>query len=142
MFNGTTAFRLSETTYGIFESTDGGAHWTVRKGTTDQLHGATDIDIDPQAPNVLYASFWGDAIYKSTDAGVTWTPIMNGFPAGADFATGQTRFSLGLSHPAGRIFYGQVEGLKIVSRHQKGIGSVGGELIFSKSILASGIRFS
>ena len=90
------------TTFGIFESTDGGVHWTLRKGTTDMTRGATDIDIDPQTPNVLYASFWGDAIYKSTDAGATWTPIMNGFPAGANFAAAQTRFSVGLSHPAGK----------------------------------------
>ena len=90
------------TTFGIFESTDGGVHWTLRKGTTDELHGATDIDIDPQTPNVLYASFWGDAMYKSTDAGKTWAPIMNGLPADANYAATATRFSIGLSHPAGQ----------------------------------------
>jgi len=89
------------TTFGIFESTDGGVHWKLRKGTTDANHGATDINIDPQSPNVLYASFWGDAMYKSTDAGKTWAPIMNGLPANADYAAGATRFSIGLSHPAG-----------------------------------------
>jgi uncharacterized repeat protein (TIGR01451 family) len=90
------------TTFGIFESTDGGVHWTLLKGTTNQLHGATDIDIDPQTPNVLYASFWGDAMYKSTDAGVTWSPIMNGLPANANYAANATRFTIGLSHPAGQ----------------------------------------
>ena len=90
------------TTFGIFESTDGGVHWKLRKGTTDPNHGATDINIDPRSPNVLYASFWGDAMYKSVDGGKTWTPIMNGLPANADYAAGATRFSIGLSHPAGQ----------------------------------------
>jgi uncharacterized repeat protein (TIGR01451 family) len=90
------------TTFGIFESKDGGVHWKVKKGTTDQLHGATDINIDPQNTDILYASFWGDAMYKSTDAGKTWNPIMTGLPAGADYASGATRFSIGLSHPAGQ----------------------------------------
>ncbi len=89
------------TTFGIFESKDGGAHWKLLKGTTDMNHGATDIELDPQAPNVLYASFWGDAMYKSTDAGKHWSPIMAGLPADADYAAGASRFSIGLSHPAG-----------------------------------------
>jgi len=92
----------TSTVYGIYESTDGGTSWTLRKGTTDQFHGATDINIDPQTPSVLYASFWGDAMYRSTDAGAHWAPIMTGLPADADYATGLTRFSIGLSHPAGQ----------------------------------------
>jgi uncharacterized repeat protein (TIGR01451 family) len=89
------------TQYGVYESKDGGATWTLLKGTTDQLHGATDIVIDPQDPTHLWASFWGDAIYKSTDSGQTWTPAMGGLPNG-DFLEGGTRFSLGISHPAGQ----------------------------------------
>ncbi|GAB4002763.1 hypothetical protein [Nocardioides ultimimeridianus] len=85
--------------YGIYESTDGGTTWTLRKGTTDQLHGATDLVIDPQDKNVLFASFWGDGIYKSTDGGKTWATAMNGLPDG-NFLEGGTRFSLGISHPS------------------------------------------
>ena len=49
---------------------------------------ATDIEIDPQNPNILYASYLGDAIYKSTDGGNKWSPIMNfGFPS-PDFTAG------------------------------------------------------
>ncbi|RNM13078.1 VPS10 domain-containing protein [Nocardioides pocheonensis] len=90
----------SDQPYGVYESTDGGATWTLRKGTTDQLHGATDLVMDPRDPNVLFASFWGDAIYKSTDGGHTWATAMTGLPAG-NFLEGGTRFSLGISHPAG-----------------------------------------
>jgi uncharacterized repeat protein (TIGR01451 family) len=85
--------------YGFWESKDGGVTWTLLKDAGSEANGATDIDIDPREPDTLYGSLWGDAIYKSTDAGHTWSKIMNGLPA-VD-PVGQTRFSLGLSHPAG-----------------------------------------
>ncbi|HEX2895355.1 MAG TPA: hypothetical protein VHO29_15250 [Marmoricola sp.] len=84
--------------YGVYESTDGGATWTLRKGTTNELHGATDLVMDPQDPHVLYASFWGDGIYKSTDGGHTWASALGDLPAG-NYTEGGTRFSLGISHP-------------------------------------------
>jgi uncharacterized repeat protein (TIGR01451 family) len=87
--------------YGIYESTDGGSTWTPRKTTTNELHGATDLVMDPSNPSVLFASFWGDGLFKSTDGGHTWALSMNGLPAG-NFLEGGTRFSLGISHPAGQ----------------------------------------
>jgi uncharacterized repeat protein (TIGR01451 family) len=86
--------------YGIWESQDGGVTWTLLKEAKSELNGATDIAIDPQNPSVLYASFWADAMYKSTNGGQTWSPIMNGLPNNADFAAGSTRFSIGVSHPS------------------------------------------
>ncbi|MGN6608667.1 MAG: hypothetical protein ACTHMS_16865 [Jatrophihabitans sp.] len=86
--------------YGIYESTNGGATWTLRKGTTDEFHGATNLVMDPRHPNVLFASFWGDAIYKSTDGGRHWATAMNGLPAG-DFNAAGSRFALTISDPAG-----------------------------------------
>ena len=86
--------------YGIYESTDGGASWVGRKTTTNEFAGATDLVMDPLHSNVLWASFWGDKIYRSADAGATWTPVMTGLPDG-NFVAGATRFSLGISHPAG-----------------------------------------
>ena len=88
--------------YGIWESTDGGASWTLLKEATEAT-GATDVELDPQNPSVLYASFWGDAIYKSTNGGTTWAPIMTGIPGTtAQHASNQTRFSLAISHPSGQ----------------------------------------
>jgi uncharacterized repeat protein (TIGR01451 family) len=90
----------TSTVYGIYESTDGGATWALRKGATATAS-ATDVDVDPQNANVVYASFWGDGIYKSTDHGLHWTRSMTGLPAG-DWAGGATRFSTSVSHPAGQ----------------------------------------
>lgn len=87
--------------YGIWESTDGGSNWTLKKGTHDELHGATDLVMDPQHPKNLWASFWGDKIYKSTDGGATWASSMGNLPEG-NFLEGGTRFALGLSHPTGQ----------------------------------------
>jgi uncharacterized repeat protein (TIGR01451 family) len=90
----------TSTAYGVWESTNGGSTWTARRTTTDQLHGATDIVMDPQAPTHLWASFWGDGIYKSVDGGVSWVSSLGNLPAG-NFTEGGTRFALGVSHPAG-----------------------------------------
>ena len=96
--------------WGIFRSTDGGATWTGLKTTAANdpttgvgaSVGATDLEVDPNNPNVLYASFWGDGIYKTTNAAQTsWSPIMNGLPAG-QYAPGNpnsdtTRFSIAVA---------------------------------------------
>jgi len=89
-------------TYGLWESTDGGVNWTLLKASPTGSEGATELRIDPITPNVLYASFLGDKIYKSTDSGATWNPIMNGLPTEADYSAQPTRFAMGLSHPAGQ----------------------------------------
>jgi uncharacterized repeat protein (TIGR01451 family) len=90
----------AKTPFGVWESRDGGRHWALKKGTTDELHGATDLVMDPTNPRVLFASFWGDGIYRSTNGGATWTSALGDLPKG-NFLEGGTRFSLGLSHPAG-----------------------------------------
>lgn len=88
--------------YGVYESTDGGAHFSLLKGTTDELKGATDLDMDPQNPAILYATFLNTGIFRSGDSGQTWTKIMNGLPADMNLSTSNslfTRFAFTISHP-------------------------------------------
>ncbi|WP_299122952.1 hypothetical protein [uncultured Winogradskyella sp.] len=80
---------------GVYKTTDAGATWN-KILYTDQRTGCADLAIDPNDPNILYASMWefrrsgwsfesgGDksALYKSTDGGETWNKIHNGFPEG------------------------------------------------------------
>ena len=87
--------------YGIWESKNGGASWTLLKEAKSESNGATDLEMDPQNPNILYSSFWQDAIYKSTNGGASWSPIMNGIPPVGGSGLAATRYSLGISHPAG-----------------------------------------
>jgi len=72
---------LAANTGGVWKTTDAGANWTP---LTDQLsilnHGA--IAIDPSNPNVIYigsgsthSGSSGDGLFKSTDAGATWSRI-------------------------------------------------------------------
>ncbi|MDT5409319.1 MAG: hypothetical protein QOG14_1539, partial [Mycobacterium sp.] len=108
--------------FGLWESKDGGVSWALIKPAPSFSLGATDIRMDPQNPKTLYSSFWGDAIYRSTDGGASWTPLMNGMPAGANFTAVPTRFSLGLSHPAGQpaVLYTGFDWVDAAGNHQAG----------------------
>jgi photosystem II stability/assembly factor-like uncharacterized protein len=85
-------------TRGVFKTTDGGKTWTkiLYKGPRT---GANDLVMDPSDPNTLYAVMWErirrkwsdpkneqgfheSGIYKTTDAGRTWTRLENGLPPG------------------------------------------------------------
>ena len=87
----------ANTERGIFKTTDGGKTWT-KTLFIDENTGVIDVDFAPENFNVMYAASWererkawnfdGDgrnsAIYKSTDAGNSWTKIADksGFPVG------------------------------------------------------------
>ena len=82
---------------GVFKTTDGGKTWSKTLFINENT-GIIDVQPAPNNFNVLYAAAWererkawnfdGDgknsAIYKSTDAGNSWTKISdnNGFPKG------------------------------------------------------------
>lgn len=80
---------------GLYLSTDGGQNWQ-KVISKDENTGASDVEIDPSNPNVLYASMWevregpwedgntfngpGGGLFKSTDGGTTWHQLTNGLP--------------------------------------------------------------
>jgi len=78
---------------GVFMTTDGGKSWQ-KTLYIDPEHGASDIDIDPSNPNILYAAMWsferkpwtfrsGDekgGLFKSIDGGRTWQKLTKGLP--------------------------------------------------------------
>jgi len=83
---------------GVFKTIDGGKTWNRTLFVNDQS-GIIEMDAHPKNFNIIYASSWdkdrkawnfrgsgvGSAIYKSTDAGNTWTNISaegSGFPMG------------------------------------------------------------
>jgi|GEM_PF-966687 len=88
--------------FGVWKSTDGGINWTMVYtvgGSVLSLAGVTDLAMDPQNSQIIYAADLGVGIFKTTNGGATWAPIMNGFPANADFSVAPTRFALGIGHP-------------------------------------------
>jgi photosystem II stability/assembly factor-like uncharacterized protein len=80
---------------GLFRSTDGGQTWQ-KVISKDENTGASDVEIDPSNPDVIYASMWevregpwedsnevngtGGGLFKSTDGGNTWHQLTSGLP--------------------------------------------------------------
>jgi photosystem II stability/assembly factor-like uncharacterized protein len=80
---------------GLFRSIDGGQTWQ-KSIYKDENTGASDVEIDPSNPDVIYASMWevregpwedgnevngtSGGLFKSTDDGNTWHPLTNGLP--------------------------------------------------------------
>ena len=79
---------------GIFLSTDGGRTFTKTLSTNENV-GGNDVQIDPQNPQIVYASLWearegpwengywrggNGGIFKSTDGGKTWKQLRGGLP--------------------------------------------------------------
>ena len=79
---------------GIYKSIDGGKTWS-NVLFVNQLTGASELSIDYNNPQILYASMWkhqrlpwqvisggqGDGVYKSIDGGNNWFKIENGLPS-------------------------------------------------------------
>ncbi|HEX8251944.1 MAG TPA: glycosyl hydrolase [Thermoanaerobaculia bacterium] len=78
---------------GLYKTTDGGKTWKPSL-TISENTGVSDIAMDPSNPDILYASAYQrrrhvytlinggpeSAIYKSMDAGATWTKLTSGLP--------------------------------------------------------------
>jgi photosystem II stability/assembly factor-like uncharacterized protein len=81
---------------GVFKTSDGGRTWTKVLYRSPRT-GAIDLVMDPSDPNTLYAATWQrirrkwsdprvepgydqSGIFKTTDAGRTWTPLSAGLP--------------------------------------------------------------
>src|SRR5688572_28518218 len=103
---------------GIFKTTDGGRTWNNVK-FIDENTGFTDLVMDPRDSRTLYAASYqrrrsaalfngggpGSGIWKTTDAGATWTKLSgNGLPGGT-----MGRIALDVSRSNPNIVYAQLE---------------------------------
>ncbi len=104
---------------GVFRSGDGGQSWEKVLYKNEKT-GAIDIAFAPGNPNVLYAALWeagrtpwsmtsggpGSGLYRSTDAGATWTQLTKGLP---DL---MGRIGLGVSADQPQRVYAMVEAIE------------------------------
>ena len=102
---------------GIYKTTDGGLTWT-RIHFVDDNTGTTELVMDPSNNKVLYAATYqrrratwgfngggtGSAMWKSSDAGRTWTKLTNGVPSGP---LGRIGMDVYRSNP--NILYARIE---------------------------------
>jgi photosystem II stability/assembly factor-like uncharacterized protein len=103
---------------GIFKSTDGGKTWNTIK-FIDNDTGFTDIALDPANSTIVYAASYqrrrsgccfngggpGSALWKSADAGKTWTKLTeHGLPPGT-----YGRIALDVSRSNPNVVYVQIE---------------------------------
>ena len=102
---------------GLFKSIDGGT--TFQKILyKDENTGAIDVVMDPANPDVIYCALWesrqgpwengqfsgpGSGLFKSTDGGATWRPIMDGLPTFAQDGLGRIGITVAPSMPS-RMF--------------------------------------
>lgn len=102
---------------GVYKTTDGGKTWQ-RILHVDDDTGATELVMDPNNNKVLYAATYqrrrqpwgmngggpGSAIWKTTDAGATWTKLENGIPAGP-----KGRIGLDIWRANPNVLYAKIE---------------------------------
>jgi photosystem II stability/assembly factor-like uncharacterized protein len=98
---------------GLYKTTDGGKTWTQSLKVSRRT-GVNDIALDPSDPNTLYAAAWErqrrkwndprveggfdeSGIFKSTDAGKTWTRLTEGLPPSK--VTGRVGLAVAPSNP-------------------------------------------
>ncbi|HKY99486.1 MAG TPA: hypothetical protein VJL35_16660 [Gemmatimonadaceae bacterium] len=79
---------------GLYKTTDGGTTWTKVLAGDNEWTGVNDVQMDPRNPDILVATTWqrlrrvyafvaggtGSGVWRSTDAGKTWTKSQSGFP--------------------------------------------------------------
>ncbi|MDB4900665.1 MAG: hypothetical protein JWN53_2473, partial [Gemmatimonadetes bacterium] len=111
---------------GLFKTTDAGATWTKVLGAPapyESRVGAGEVAIDPSNPSIVYATLYArqrrpysftygaratddkdlGGIFRSTDAGATWTKLTDGLPT----LTGRIGLSVFAKNP--RIVYAVVQ---------------------------------
>jgi photosystem II stability/assembly factor-like uncharacterized protein len=102
---------------GLFKTEDAGKTWKKVLFISEKV-GVVDVALNPQNPDIIYAASYDkwrlpwhfeeagpeSAIYKSTDAGKTWTRLSGGLPGGKI-----GRISLAISRRNPNILYARVE---------------------------------
>ncbi|MCP4552145.1 MAG: glycosyl hydrolase [Bacteroidetes bacterium] len=102
---------------GLYKTTDGGKTWS-RILEIGEYTGVSDMEMDPRNPDILYAASHQrerrvyskidggpeSAIYKSVDAGASWTKLEKGLPGGD---VGRIGLALSAANPD--IIYAVIE---------------------------------
>ncbi len=135
---------------GVYRSRDGGKTWQqVLAGAPDA--GCADLALDPQDPQVVYASLWQvrrkpyffasggprSGLFKSQDGGSTWKPIRKGLPSG-DLG----RIAIGVAPSQPSTLYATVEARKTALYRSDDAGESWRETSTSSAVTGRPFYFS
>jgi len=135
---------------GVYKTTDGGKTWE-KVLYVDENTGCSDLAMDPQEPNILYAALWeyrrspdffksggrGSGLYRTTDGGKTWSKLQNGLPTGE---LGRIAIALAPSRPS--TIYAVVESKKSAIYRSDNLGETWTRLDSSNTIGSRPFYFS
>lgn len=102
---------------GVFRSQDGGASWEKVLYVNDST-GCSDLAMDPNNPNILYAGMWefrrypdyftsggeSSGLYRSIDGGDSWQELKQGLPNGE-----KGRIAVTIAHSQSTTVYATIE---------------------------------
>jgi photosystem II stability/assembly factor-like uncharacterized protein len=135
---------------GVYKTTDGGKTWQ-RVLYVDKDTGCSDVAIDPQEPNIVYAGMWqfrrkpyfftsggpGSGFYKSTDAGKTWKKLSKGLPEGE---LGRIAIAVAPTRP--NLVYAIVEAKKSALYRSEDLGETWTKMSSSTSVTGRPFYFA
>jgi photosystem II stability/assembly factor-like uncharacterized protein len=136
---------------GVFKTTDGGKTWTKVFYKSPRT-GSNDLVMDPKDPNTLYASMWQrvrrkwsdprvepgyseGGVFKTTDAGKSWTEVSNGLPDPK--FRGRIGIDISLSNP--NVLYAFVDNYEPARPPKEGENDSYGRPVFEARIKAAEI---
>jgi photosystem II stability/assembly factor-like uncharacterized protein len=135
---------------GLYKTTDGGKTWS-RVLYVDASTGCSDVALDPQEPNVVYAATWqfrrqgwsfssggpGSGLHKSTDGGKTWQRVTKGMPEGT-----LGRIAVAVAPARASVVYATVEAKKTALYRSDDQGVSWTELSSAPDVTARPFYFS
>lgn len=94
-FNQKNIMLVTDNWSGVNKSADSGATWSgsnsgidIRSGSSADSIPIFSLTIDPNNPDIVWAGTQGEGstfgVYKSADAGITWTKMINGISLGGE----------------------------------------------------------
>ena len=93
---------------GIYRSTDAGESWLILTSGLPSNSDATDIVLDTKNPDIAYAAFYEQGIFKTKNANAStpkWDHLNSGLPS-----SGFTRIALGISPSSPQTLYALMSG--------------------------------
>ena len=135
---------------GVFRTSDGGKTWAKTLFVNEDT-GCSDIAIDPQDPQHVYAGMWqvrrrpwtfnsggaGSGLYRSSDGGVTWQRVTKGLPDGI-----LGRIGLGVAPSRPSTVYAVVEAKKTALYRSDDLGQSWTEMNSSVNVQARPFYFA